>query len=113
MNGDDSALPDFYEDYFKGHGKPLAIPETAAFYNPGLSGPGELEIKQAWWRQVLDPEMLSAYPGIKMINWFEWNKPENEVGGALIDWRALGSKAIADQFIADLPLDKLVFAPEK
>ena len=26
-----------------------------------------------------------------MINWFEWNKPENEVGGALIDWRALGS----------------------
>ena len=48
-----------------------------------------------------------------MINWFEWNKPENEVGGALIDWRALGSMPIADQFIADLPLDKLVFAPEK
>ena len=35
-----------------------------------------------------------------MINWFEWHKPENEVGGALIDWRALGSKAIADQFIS-------------
>ena len=113
LNGDESSIPDFYEDFYKAHGKPLAIPETAAFYNPGLSSPGEIVIKQTWWQQVLDPEMLSAYPGIKMINWFEWNKPENEVGGALIDWRALGSKAIAEQFIADLPLDKLVFAPDK
>ena len=113
LNGDESSIPDFYEDYFKGHGKPLAIPETAAFYNPELSGAGELEIKQAWWRQVLDPEMLTAHPGIKMINWFEWNKPENEVGGAMIDWRALGSTPVAEQFRADLPLDKLVFAPDK
>ena len=39
LNGDDSALPDFYEVYFKGHGKPLAIPETAAFFNPGIIRP--------------------------------------------------------------------------
>jgi len=113
LNGDDSVLPDFYYDYHNGHGKPLAIPETAAFFNPGLSSPGEIEMKQAWWQQVLDPEMLAAYPGIKMINWFEWHKPENEVGGVLIDWRALGSLPVAEQFRADLPLDKLVFAPEK
>ena len=36
LNGDDRAIPDFYEVYYKGHGKPLAIPETAAFYNPDI-----------------------------------------------------------------------------
>ena len=66
LNGDDSALPDFYEVYFKGHGKPLAIPETAAFFNPGISGPAEIEIKQAWWRQVLDPrDAVRLIPALK------------------------------------------------
>ena len=111
LNGDDRAIPDFYAVYFAGHGKPVAIPETAAFYDPALPGPGEAILKQAWWRQVLDPALLNAYPGIKMINWFEWIKPENEVGGSLIDWRSLGSPDVAEQFRADLPVDKLVFAP--
>ena len=61
----------------------------------------------------MDPEMLSTYPRIKMINWFEWNKPENEVGDALIDWCALGSMPIAEQFRSDLPVEQVVFAPEK
>jgi hypothetical protein len=46
-----------------------------------------------------------------MINWFEWLKPESEAGGAIIDWRALGSPAIADKFVPDLPLTRLIFAP--
>ncbi len=50
---------------------------------------GEAILKQAWWQQVLDPALLTSYPGIKMINWFEWIKPENEAGGSLIDWRSL------------------------
>lgn len=111
LNGDDSALPDFYEIFYQGHNKPIAIPETAALYNTTRPGPDELAIKQAWWRQVLNAELLSAYPGIQMINWFEWIKPESEIGGEVIDWRALGSPVVAESFKADLPVDHLVFAP--
>ncbi|HET6845293.1 MAG TPA: glycosyl hydrolase [Anaerolineales bacterium] len=109
LNGDDSAIPDFYETFWTGHDKPVAIPETAAFYDPKRSGAIELTLKQAWWRQVLDPAFLDAHPGIKMINWFEWFKPETEAGGALIDWRATASPAIAGPFHDDLPVDHLIF----
>jgi hypothetical protein len=112
LNGDDSSLPDFYELFYQGHNKPIAIPETAALYNSARPGTEELTIKQAWWRQVLNAELLSAYPGIQMINWFEWEKPENEVGGKLIDWRVLGSLEIAEQFKLDLPVNHLVFAAD-
>lgn len=111
LNGDARAVPDFYEVYYKMHGKPVAIPETAAFYDPARTGPDELTLKESWWRQVFDPALLAAYPGIKMINWFEWKKPESEDRGAVVDWRALGSPALAQQFRADLPLDRLIFAP--
>jgi hypothetical protein len=111
LNGDDSAIPDFYEIFYTTHKKPIAIPETAALFNSTRSGPTELEIKQAWWRQVLDAELLAAYPGIKMINWFEWMKPEREIDGEIIDWRALGSPVIAEKFRSDLPVKQLIFAP--
>ncbi len=111
LNGDDRAVPDFYQIYYGFHHKPVAITETAAFYDPHKGGPSELDIKQAWWRQVFDPATLKAYPGIKMINWFEHYKPESEVGGAMIDWRVLGSPAIAGQFKNDLPFNQLIFAP--
>jgi hypothetical protein len=110
LNGDDSAIPDFYATYYEQHGKPMAILETAAFYDPQGSGPEEIYIKELWWRQVFDPALLSSRPGIKMINWFEHAKTESEVGGKLVDWRALGTPTVADQFRADLPLDLLVFA---
>jgi hypothetical protein len=111
LNGDERAVPDFYEMFYKMHGKPVAITETAAFYDPARGGADELTLKESWWRQVFDPALLAAYPGIKMINWFEWKKPESEDRGALVDWRALGSPALAQQFRADLPLDRLIFAP--
>jgi len=111
LNGDNTALPDFYEIFNTNGGKPIAIPATAALYITTRPGPAELEIKQAWWRQVLNADLLSSYSGIKMINWFEWKKPEREINGEVIDWRALGSKAVAEQFILDLPVDHLVFAP--
>jgi hypothetical protein len=110
LNGDNSGLPDFYEIYYLEHGKPIAIPETSALYNTARSGAAELDIKQSWWRQVLNRDLLASYSGIQMINWFEWKKPENEIGGDVIDWRALGSKPVAEQFKLDLPLDRLVFA---
>lgn len=111
LNGDDRSIPDFYATYYVQHGKPIAIPETAAFFDPAKDGPAELILKEFWWRQVYDPALLAGFPGIKMINWFEHAKIESEVGGAWIDWRATGSPSIATQYRADLPVSQLIFAP--
>jgi hypothetical protein len=43
-----------------------------------------------------------------MINWFEWNKVEVEVGES-VDWTVLNDPATRDAFTADLP-DWLNFA---
>jgi hypothetical protein len=100
--GDDRALPDFYAEYGERYGKPVAIPETAAFYAPGNGGADELEIKRAWWQQLLDPELHDRLPRLAMVNWFEWHKQEPEVGGR-VDWRASGAPAVRDAFRADQP----------
>lgn len=111
FNGDDRQVPDFYATFVEGHGKPMAIVETAALYQPGQPGPDELAIKQAWWRQVFAPEVAERFPRIAMINWFEWRKSESEIGGAIIDWTATRTEAIRAAFVADLPRDRLRFAP--
>jgi len=113
LNGDERALPDFYQIYYEMHGKPIAITETAAFYNPALPGPDELFIKQFWWRQIYHPVLLQSFPGIKMINWFEHKKPEIEVGNVVIDWRVLDSGEISDAYLADLPVEFFIFAHEE
>jgi hypothetical protein len=47
-----------------------------------------------------------------MINWFEWRKPETEIGGALIDWSITldPHPVIQQHFLADLPREHLSFA---
>jgi len=66
-------------------GKPFVIPETGAafhvyFYGPPASipnpGAGRVAIKQAWWRQLLNPEFLAKFPKLKAIGTFEFSKPE-------------------------------------
>jgi hypothetical protein len=108
-NGDERAVPDFYNVYAVGHNKPMAITETSALYNTTSSGDSELEIKQRWWRQVFAPEVPRDFGRIKMINWFEWRKAENEVGGAIIDWRATATPQLTQSFTSELP-DWLLFA---
>ncbi len=101
-NGDDSLLPDFYGVYGKDHNKPVAIPETAALYNPAVGGASEAEIKRAWWEQVFGAQTHAQFPNLKMINWFEWDKNETEVNGR-IDWTITNTPAIRDAFTAALP----------
>ena len=101
-NGDDTLLPDFYHVYGQDHGKPVAIPETAALYAPGAGGEDELAIKQAWWRQLFDPSTAAQFPQLKMINWFEWVKDEIEVKGR-VDWTVTKTPAVRDAFTAALP----------
>ncbi|MFE4542239.1 glycosyl hydrolase [Arthrobacter sp. NPDC056727] len=107
--GNDLAVPDFYREYGERHGKPVAIPETAALSVPSRSGAKELAIKQAWWRQLFDLRIPRDYPQLKMINWFEWNKNEVEVK-AVVDWRSAGTPAITKAYTAELP-DWFHFAP--
>jgi hypothetical protein len=108
--GDERDLPDFYETYAVGHSKPMAIPETAAFYRPTVkAGADELALKRAWWRQVFSPATLVEFPRIRLIDWFEQRKYETEVSD-VVDWRVSGDPAIAEAFLGDLPTG-FVFAP--
>lgn len=109
VGGDQRGLPDFYHVYAEVHGKPMAIPETAALYNTAAAGDAELDIKRAWWQQVFSEEVAHRFPEIKMINWFEWRKPEAEIQNAVVDWTATLDPAIRGAFVADLPTDRLRF----
>ncbi|MDO8705323.1 MAG: glycosyl hydrolase [Sulfuricaulis sp.] len=111
MNGDERTVPNFYRIYVEQHRKPMAITETAALYNPAAVGASGRKIKQAWWRQVFNQQVARDFPGIKMINWFEWKKFESEVGG-VIDWRVTFDPEITKAFMNDLPRQGLIFATD-
>ena len=100
--GDDRAVPDFYEEYASRRGKPLAIPETGALYQPGLAGDAQPAIKMRWFEQVFAADLVTLLPRLQMINWFEWRKAESEVGGAVIDWRATSDASLATAFGATI-----------
>ena len=107
FNGDERAVPDFYNDFTVIHGKPLAITETAALYNPQAGGPGELEIKRAWWNQVFSQEIFNRFPQLKMINWFEWRKYEIEISG-IVDWTISLNPEIRSAFASDFPRGQFI-----
>ncbi|PRY68603.1 glycosyl hydrolase family 26 [Glaciihabitans tibetensis] len=102
LGGDDTAAPNFYQTYGVEHGKPVAIPETAALVIPNGDAALELSIKQAWWQQVFSDEIATQFPQLHMINWFEWNKFESEVG-ANVDWTIAGSDTVREAFSSDIP----------
>ncbi|MEO6397192.1 MAG: glycosyl hydrolase [Tepidiformaceae bacterium] len=107
VGGDETAVPDFYGLYAEGRGKPLAITETAAFYEPGEPGAPAASIKEAWWTQVF--AAVSELPGIRMVNWFEWSKFEGEVNHE-VDWTVSNEPSMAGRFAAALP-PRFLFAP--
>ena len=100
--GDETAVPDFYAEYAQERGKPVGIPETAAFFRPGGGGADELTVKRAWWSQLVDPALHRDFPQLHMVNWFEWRKHEPEVD-AVVDWRATGTPGVAQAYAEDLP----------
>ncbi|MFS4505224.1 glycoside hydrolase family 26 protein [Clavibacter sp. Sh2141] len=102
LDGDQTAVPDFYGVYGVEHGKPVAIPETAALVVPRGDAAGERAIKRSWWSQVLSEETATRFPELKMVNWFEWDKDEAEVGER-VEWTVLGDPATREAFAAELP----------
>lgn len=101
IGGDERAVPDFYAVYGDGQGKPVAITETAALFVPGRGGVAEDTLKRGWWRQVFDPTLPGRFPRLRMINWFEWDKQEREVG-ARVDWTVTHSPQLVAGFRRDL-----------
>lgn len=104
FNGDETAVPDFYTVYGDGHGKPVAVTETAALFVPGRGGATGDTIKRDWWTQVLDPSLAHRYPRLRMINWFEWDKQEGEVG-ARVDWTVTRAAGVLTGFRSALRPD--------
>jgi hypothetical protein len=94
---DETGLPDFHDQYAAGRGKPMAVAETAAFFNTEAEG-DEVAVKIAWLDQVFDPGTAARLPGLRMIVWFEQSKPEPEVEGALVDWRVSHHDGLAAAF---------------
>jgi hypothetical protein len=92
-------VPNFYDEYCVRRGKPLAIPETAAFYNTEQPGPDPLLLKQAWWRQVFSA--TSRFPKLKCINWFDEFKREGVAQSNWIDWRVSADSRIRTAFLRD------------
>lgn len=95
-------VPNFYQRYAAGEGRPLAITETGALWNPRAGGPGALAVKQAWWRQVFAPDLLTRFPRIGLIDWFEQSKLEPEISGE-VDWTATVDPALRAAYRAGLP----------
>jgi hypothetical protein len=102
-------IPNFYGRYCAGavRRKPMAIPETAAFFDTEKTGSSEFEIKQAWWRQVFSSganydaiDLATYYSKIKCVSWFDVLKQEGATGDkAWVDWRVSADPEIRAAFV--------------
>jgi hypothetical protein len=113
-------IPDFYRRYCasRGRQKPMAIPETAAFYNTERGGRSELEVKQGWWQQVFNSgaysesaDIATYYPQIKCIGWFDQLKREGVAENNLIDWRVSADPEIRTAFVNYLRAPRTNYRP--
>jgi hypothetical protein len=105
-------IPNFYARYCADglHNKPMAIPETAAFYNTQTGGEDEFNLKQAWWRQVFNItgdtssalDVALHFPKMKSVVWFDQYKPEGEAKNSWIDWRVSADQRIRAAFVEDV-----------
>jgi len=110
-NGDQTAVPDFYARYCADgvRNRPLAIPETAAFFNPHQGGATELAVKQAWCRQLFNisgdtSEALDValhFPKLKCVSWFDHYKLEPEQK-QWIDWRISEYAPVRSAFVRQM-----------
>lgn len=106
-----SGRTSFYDRYSRSTGTPFAL-ETGILTVPGRSGDDpELAVKRDWWRQVLSPAVRASYPNLAAIAWLEKQRPEDEVDGADVDWRATHTEQLASALKADLARDGIATGP--
>lgn len=88
--------------------RPLML-ETAAFYSAGAGGAEEIDIKRAWWRQI-----LAAIPEVSSLGaviWRDLAVNPTGAGRSSIDWSLSGRPEIAAAFRSDADAGALVFGP--
>lgn len=104
--GSDAPRASFYERYAERRDLPLLV-ETGALFNTEVdAGPGELAIKQAWWRQVF--EAVEERPAVRAVSWLELTRAEAEADDDLVRWSVTEPDGVGEAFRADLataPLD--------
>ncbi|KAI8906358.1 glycoside hydrolase superfamily [Gorgonomyces haynaldii] len=98
----------FYDMFSTKKNKPFMISETGTALHEYIlasnaavaPGPGELTMKQAFWRQyITNPaSMVSKYPRIKALCLFEWRKPEEQT---MRDFRITNKTEILNAFLQD------------
>jgi hypothetical protein len=98
----------FYERFAERHQLPVLL-ETGALWRPDGDGDPELDIKQSWWRQVF--AAADDHPLIAGISWLEQRRPEAEVQGDVVDWRATRTDQLSSALLADLRSSGVVVGP--
>ena len=95
-----------YDTFSAKKNKPFMIAETGAAWHPREPvGPGELPIKQAWWRQTITNEqLLNKYPLIKLFCMFEFSKYEGPGNSDLRDFRISHNPEVREAFKKDFSL---------
>lgn len=89
--GDEAGGDNFYERYSER--KPLLL-QTSAYFSPTAGGPGEAEIKLAWWRQVLAEVSSPVFDRVGAVVWDE-RTAHGDAGTVAIDWRLTRNGEVA------------------
>ncbi|ORZ39536.1 glycoside hydrolase superfamily [Catenaria anguillulae PL171] len=92
--------------FARDQGLPFVVSETGGvFYSDAkvAAGPGEVALKQAWWR------MLMAIPDVAMVVYFDFIKRED---GVTVNSALTNVTAVIDAFKTDSASRPLVFAPK-
>lgn len=94
LGGDHTDVPDFHAVYGVSGGHPVVISETSALFVAGEGGADNVDIKQAWFDQVFAEDLLERLPAIELIVWFEHDKEEQDVAGAVTQWSGTRDPAV-------------------
>ena len=105
--GDKAGGENFYAQY--SGPKPLLL-QTSAYYSPSAGGPGEAEIKSAWWRQVLAEVSSPAFDRVGAVVWDE-RTAQGDTGTVAIDWRLTRNGEVAAEAGRLLKESALVTGP--
>ncbi|WP_309147124.1 OpgC domain-containing protein, partial [Curtobacterium sp. MCPF17_047] len=108
--GYDRQQPGSFVDRFAVERDRPMLLDTGALYDHSLSGAGELQVKQGWWRQVIAE--VRKTPEIRGVTFVEADRREPEAGNRVADWRFAKAPGIAGSFRTDLQgADQFVFGP--
>lgn len=100
---------DFYGAYSTARDKPLLL-QTAAYFSPTAGGPAEVEIKSAWWKQVLAEAASARFDRIGAVVWDEKTNTR-DTGDLTIDWRLTGRSDVSAAAAAAVRQSSLVTGP--